>query len=79
MHEFRKLSEGVYAFLQPALVWYVRRAVLSSYCELGGKMPESKDPGETNHMTTLRKVADEALNRMDKSGLLPDISSLFIS
>jgi glyoxylase-like metal-dependent hydrolase (beta-lactamase superfamily II) len=43
---------------------YVRPAVLSSYCELGGKMPESKDPGETNHMTILRKVADEALKRM---------------
>lgn len=47
---------------------YVRPIVLSSYCELGGKMPHSKDPGETNHMTVLRKVADETL-KSRQSGL----------
>jgi glyoxylase-like metal-dependent hydrolase (beta-lactamase superfamily II) len=29
MHEFRCLSEGVYAFLQPALVWYSNAGVIS--------------------------------------------------
>jgi cyclase len=28
MHEFRKLSEGVYAFLQPALIWYSNAGVI---------------------------------------------------
>jgi glyoxylase-like metal-dependent hydrolase (beta-lactamase superfamily II) len=28
MHEFRKLSEGVYAFLQPALIWYSSAGVI---------------------------------------------------
>jgi cyclase len=50
-------------------VAYVRPTVLSSYCELGGNMPQSKDPGETNHMTVLRNVADETLNRIGKPGL----------
>lgn len=50
-------------------VAYVRPTVLSSFCELGGKMPQSRDPGETNHMTLLRNVADEALKRNGKTGL----------
>jgi hypothetical protein len=28
MHEFRKLSEGIYAFLQPALIWYSNAGVI---------------------------------------------------
>jgi cyclase len=57
-------DEAMAAFGHDALpTAYIRPSVLSSYCELGGKLPRSNDPGETNHMNVLRRLADEALRR----------------
>jgi cyclase len=39
---------------------FQRLTVLSSYCELAGRRPETTDPASQNHMTLLRGVAAEA-------------------
>jgi glyoxylase-like metal-dependent hydrolase (beta-lactamase superfamily II) len=39
---------------------FQRLIILSSYCELSGKRPESTDPASQNHMTLLQNIATEA-------------------
>jgi cyclase len=51
----------------PLPIGFVRPAVLSGYCEWGGKMPSSINPDDTNHMQVIRGVADEVIvNRLQK-------------
>ena len=37
-----------------------RMIILSSYCEITGKLPESTDPASQNHLTLLQGIATEA-------------------
>jgi glyoxylase-like metal-dependent hydrolase (beta-lactamase superfamily II) len=62
-------DEALQAFAADAIpLDFQRLIILSSYCELTGKRPESTDPTSQSHMTLLQGIATEAKLLLGRKG-----------